>query len=223
MSEPWPATLVVSAPSGAGKTSLAEHLLANVANVQRTISCTTREPRNHEVDGVDYFFISTEQFEARVRDDEFLEWADVHGHRYGTLFAEIERIRAQGDDAIMVIDVQGAESVRQKLPESVTIFILPPSRRVLIERLDGRDGLGGGEGRAMRLRVAAHEIADYVKYDYLIVNDDFEFAAAELAVIVRAERCRRRRRQAEAERLLADFRAKTNDPDSDANKRTAGE
>lgn len=215
--------MVVSAPSGAGKTSLAEHLLANVAKVQRTISCTTREPRNHEVDGVDYFFVSTERFEARVRDDQFLEWADVHGHRYGTLFAEIERIRAHGDDAIMVIDVQGAESVRQKLPESVTIFILPPSRRVLIERLDGRDGLGGGEGRTLRLRVAAREIADYVKYDYLIVNDDFELAAAELAAIVRAERCRRLRQQVEAGRLLADFRAETNDPDSETNKRTAGE
>jgi len=216
-------SFVISAPSGAGKTSLAEHLLANVEKVQRTISCTTREPRNHEVDGVDYFFVSAAEFAARLQDGRFLESAEVHGHRYGTPFAEIDRIHSCGDDAIMVIDVQGAESVRRELPDSVTIFVLPPSRRALIERLDGRDGLGGGEGRALRLRVAAHEIADYVKYDYLIVNDDFEFAAAELAAIVRAERCRRRRRQAEAERLLADFRSEPNDPDSDANKRTAGD
>ncbi len=223
MSESRPASLVVSAPSGAGKTSLADHLLNNVSRVQRTISCTTREPRNHEVDGEHYFFVTAEKFDALVRDDKFLEWAEVHGHRYGTPSAEVDRIHASGDDAVMVIDVQGAESVRQALPESVTVFVLPPSRRALIERLDGRDGLGGGEGRELRLRVAADEIADYVKYDYVVVNDDFDIAAAELAAIVRAERCCRQRRQAEAERLLADFRAETSDPDCDANSRTAGD
>jgi len=223
LSEPGPASFVVSAPSGAGKTSLAEHLLANVTRVQRTISCTTRQPRNHEVDGTDYFFVSADEFDARVRDNKFLEWAEVHGHRYGTPSAEIDRIRANGDDAVMVIDVQGAESVREALPDAVTVFVLPPSRRALIERLDGRDGLGGGEGRELRLRVAAHEIADYVKYDYVVVNDDFDIAAAELVAIVRAERCCRQRRQAEAERLLADFRAETNGPDSDGNSRTAGD
>jgi len=164
LSESAPASFVVSAPSGAGKTSLAKDLLANVANMQRTISCTTRELRDHEVDGVDYFFVSEAEFDARMRDNEFLEWAEVHGQRYGTLFAEIDRIHATGDDAVLVIDVQGAESVRQALPESVTIFILPPSRRALVERLDGRDGLGGGEGRALRLRVAAHEIQRRLRY-----------------------------------------------------------
>ena len=220
MSEPGPASFVLSAPSGAGKTSLAEHLLLNVANVQRTISHTTREPRNHEVDGVDYSFVSEEEFDACARESRFLEWAEVHGSRYGTPSSEVDRIHAAGDDSVMVIDVQGAESMRRALPESVTIFILPPTRRALIERLDGRDGLGGGHGRALRLRVAAHEIADYVKYDYLVVNDDFDTAAAEVVAIVRAERCRRQRRQAEAERLLADFRAGTQDLDSDANRRT---
>jgi guanylate kinase len=136
LSESGRASFVLSAPSGAGKTSLAEHLLANVAMVQRTISCTTRAPRSHEVDGVDYFFLDPDEFEVRLRDKRFLEWADVHGHRYGTPSAEVDRIHANGDDAIMVIDVQGAESVRQKLPESITIFVLPPSRRALIERLD---------------------------------------------------------------------------------------
>jgi len=207
LSEPGPASFVVSAPSGAGKTSLADHLLAQVASLQRTISYTTRGPRQHEVDGVDYFFVGKDEFDARVQATEFLEWAEVHGHLYGTPSTEVSRIHANGDDAVMVIDVQGAEAVRRSLPESVTIFILPPSQRALIERLEGRDGLGGGEGRALRLRVAAHEIADYVKYDYLVVNDDFDIAAAELAAIVRAERCRRRRRQAVAERLLADFGA----------------
>lgn len=220
MSEPGPASFVISAPSGAGKTSLAEHLLANVVRIQRTISCTTREPRSHEVEGVDYFFVNSEDFDARVRGNEFLEWAEVHGHRYGTPSAEIERIHANGDDAVLVIDVQGAEAVRQALPESVTIFVLPPSRRALIDRLDGRDGLGGGEGRSLRLSVAAREIADYVKYDYVVVNDDFDIAAAELAAIVWAERCRRRRRQAIAERLLADFLAERADPDGDTNRRT---
>ncbi len=213
MSEPGPACFVISAPSGAGKTSLADHLLGNMAGVQRTISCTTRPPRNHEADGADYFFLSGDEFDQLLAQNRFLEWAEVHGHRYGTPRAEIDRIRANGDDVVMVIDVQGAESVRRAVPESVTIFVLPPSRRALIERLEGRDGLGGGEGRALRLSVAAHEIADYVKYDYVVVNDDFDIAAAELAAIVRAERCSRRRRQSEAERLLADFRAETGDPD----------
>jgi len=212
----------VSAPSGAGKTSLSEHLLANVSQIQRTISCTTRAPRNHEVDGVDYFFVTDAEFDTKVSGSEFLEWAEVHGHRYGTPSAEIERIHANGDDAVLVIDVQGAESVRRELPQSVTVFVLPPARQALIERLEGRDGLGGGEGRELRLRVAADEIAEYVKYDYVVVNDDFDFAAAELVAIVRAERCRRQRRQAEAERLLADFRAVTSGPDSNAN-RTAGD
>lgn len=223
MNEPAAGTFVVSAPSGAGKTSLAEDLLANLDGVQRTISWTTREPRNHEVHGVDYFFVSAKEFDARIQENEFLEWAEVHGHRYGTPSAEIARIHAAGDDAVMVIDVQGAEAVRRALPESITIFVLPPSRRALIERLDGRDGLGGGEGRALRLRVAAHEIGDYVKYDYLVVNDDFDIAAAELAAIIRAERCCRRRRQDVAERLLADFRAETTDPDGEATGRTEGD
>jgi guanylate kinase len=111
----------------------------------------------------------------------------------------------------MVIDVQGAASVRAASPDAVTIFVLPPSRSALIERLEGRDGLGGGEGRERRLRVAVHEIAEFVSYDYVIINDDFELAATELAAIVRAERCRRRRRHAEADQLLADFRAASAD------------
>ena len=200
-------SFVVSAPSGAGKTSLAEALLREMPSLQRTVSCTTRVPRNHESDGVDYFFVAADDFARRIEDDEFLEWAEVHGHRYGTPRAEIERIHSAGNDAVMVIDVQGADSVRRALDDCVTIFILPPSRRALIERLEGRDGLGGGEGRELRLSVAEHEIAEYVSYDYVVVNDDFDIAAAELAAIIRAERCRRQQQQQLVERLLADFRA----------------
>jgi len=207
LSNAQPASFVISAPSGAGKTSLAEALLREVGSVSRTISCTTRPPRDHETDGVDYFFVSPEAFEHKVAADGFLEWAEVHGHRYGTLRAEIDRIHTVGHDALMVIDVQGATSVRRAMPDAVTIFVLPPSRRALIERLEGRDGLGGGEGRARRLSVAEHEIADYVSYDYVVINDDFDIAAAELAAIVRTERCRCERRGADAETLLADFRA----------------
>lgn len=204
-------SFVISAPSGAGKTSLAEALLREVDGLQRTISCTTRPPRDHETDGVDYFFVEAAAFDGRVADDVFLEWAEVHEHLYGTPLSEIERIHAAGDDALMVIDVQGAASVRAALPNAATIFVLPPSRRALIERLEGRDGLGGGPGRARRLQAAEHEIADYVSYDYVVVNDDFELAAAELAAIVSAERCRCQRRSADAETLLADFRAEVAD------------
>ncbi|NKB87942.1 MAG: guanylate kinase [Acidobacteria bacterium] len=211
MNDAIPASFVVSAPSGAGKTSLADRLLAGVSNITRTISHTTRTPRSHETDGVDYFFVDRPAFEATVAADGFLEWATVHCHLYGTPRAEIERIQLGGNDALMVIDVQGAAAVRRMLPDAVTIFVLPPSRKALIERLDGRDGLGGGEGRAERLRVAEHEIAEYVSYDYVIINDDFELAVQELVAIVNAERCRQRRRQADAEQLLADFRAASAD------------
>lgn len=214
MSETARTCFVISAPSGAGKTSLADNLLGRTEQIERTISCTTRPPREGEVDGTDYFFVTPEQFEARIAAGEFLEWADVHGHRYGTLRAELARIHAADADAVMVIDVQGAAAVRRQLAEAVTVFVLPPSRRALVERLTGRDGLGGDPGRAQRLAIAAHEIAEYVGYDYLILNDVFERAAAELGAIVLAERCRRQRRSAEAEKILAAFRADAESPDS---------
>lgn len=209
-----PVCFVVSAPSGAGKTTLADALLERVEGISRTISCTTRRARADERDGRDYFFVDAEEFERRRTAGDFLEWAEVHGSLYGTLNSEVERIHATGSDAVLVIDVQGAESVRARIESAVTIFVLPPSRHELESRLVGRDGLTDSNRATIerRLGIAAHEIAHYVGYDYVVVNDDLESAAGELAAIVRAERCRRPRRAALAERISHSFQGDAESP-----------
>ncbi len=198
---------VISAPSGAGKTTLANTLLARADRLVRTISCTTRVARDNEHHGRDYFFVGAEEFEARRAAGNFLEWAQVHGYLYGTLHSEIERIHSAGADAVLVIDVQGAESVLRRMASAVTIFVLPPSRDELESRLVGRDGLNDANRSTIerRLGIAASEIAHYVGYDYVVVNDELDTAAAELEAIVRAERCRRTRRTSLAERISRSF------------------
>lgn len=198
---------VLSAPSGAGKTTLAEELLERVERLQRSISCTTRPPRPHEVDGEDYFFVEEGEFRRRREAGDFLEWAVVHGNLYGTLRSELRRIHDAGNDALLVIDVQGAESVRHALEEAVTIFVLPPSREVLQARLRRREGDAPERLEVIhkRLNVAAEEIARYAGYDYVIVNDDFGRSVGELECILQAERARCGRRRALAERILQSF------------------
>jgi guanylate kinase len=192
---------VLSAPSGAGKTTLARILLQRVELLTQTVSWTTREPRPGEVDGADYTFVESAAFEAHEKAGGFLESALVHGCHYGTPASEIERILGKGHDALLVIDVQGAESVRSELAAAVTIFVLPPSRPVLEERLAGRDGADPANRETIRRRlgVAAEEIAQFVRYDYVVINDDFDRAVGELEAIVRAERCRTGHRTVEAE------------------------
>ncbi len=207
MSEEVPACLVISAPSGAGKTTLAEGLLGCVDRLTRVITCTTRPPRPGEREGQDYFFVQPEEFDRRCAAAEFVEWAQVHGNRYGTPASEIERIHAMGHDAVLVIDVQGADAVRTARSDAVTVFVLPPSRQALAGRLSARDAKDEVARDAIdqRLSAARREIAQYVGYDYVVVNDDLETAVAELAAIVRAERCRGVRRAAVAERILTSF------------------
>lgn len=208
MSEDDCIAFVLSAPSGAGKTTLAAALLDRVDGLQRTISWTTREARPGEVDRVDYTFVTEEEFRRERRAGGFLESFEVHGNLYGTPRSEIERIRDTGDDALLVIDVQGAAAARHRLDDPVTIFVLPPSRAELEERLGGRDG-GDPAVEAevrQRLGVAVHEIEQFVRYDYVVINDVFEQAVQELEAVVLAERCRRQRRTRIAQEILESFR-----------------
>jgi len=199
---------VLSAPSGAGKTTLAHAVLQRIDGVTRTISWTTRGPRAGETDGVDYTFVTQQAFDEQVAAGGFLESALVHGYSYGTPASEVERIHGAGDAALMVIDVQGAESVRQRVREAVTIFVLPPSRGVLEQRLGARDGADPASDETIRRRlgVAAEEIAQFVRYDYVVINDDFDQAVRELEAILIAERSRRTRRAQTAEEILESFR-----------------
>jgi len=204
---------VLSAPSGTGKTTLAAELLRSVQGLTRTISCTTRSSRQGERDGVDYTFIDENQFQELRDAGEFLEWAWVHDNLYGTPRSEIERIRVTGADALMVIDVQGGEQVRERLDDAVMIFVLPPSPEALRLRLEGRDGTGSDVQATMnlRLRNATEEISHFVGYDYLVINDSLAETVEELQAIVLAERCRRSRRHGVGQEILDSFRASLRD------------
>ena len=184
---------VISAPSGSGKTSLSEALCAGMDHVVRSVSCTTRAPRDDEKDGVDYHFVSAQQFDGRVAAGEFLEWACVHRQRYGTLRRPVEETTTRGEDVLLVIDVQGAEQLRANGVEAVHVFVLPPTWEALEERLTGRErGVPAARSAAagQRLAVARRETAQYSVYDYVIINDCFGDALAALKAIVLAERHR---------------------------------
>ncbi len=180
---------IVSAPSGAGKTSLVRALCERLEDVVMAVSHTTRAPRPGEVDGVDYHFVSRERFEHMVRAGEFLEHAEVFGNFYGTSRRAVEAELAAGRDVILEIDWQGARQVREQMPEALSIFILPPSRAALEERLTGRgqDSREVIEGRMAR---AMAEMRHYDEYDYLVINDDFAVALEDLVTIFRAGRLR---------------------------------
>ena len=185
--------LIVSSPSGAGKTSLSRRLVADHADLELSVSATTRPPRPGEEHGREYFFVSPEQFEDMVARDEFLEWAHVHGNRYGTPRAPVVAALEAGKDVLFDIDWQGAEQIAGKLPtDAVRVFILPPSMRELARRLHARaqDSQKVIEGRLER---AYGEIAQWRAYDYVIVNVDYDHAYADLAHIYHAERLKRDR------------------------------
>ncbi len=197
---------VVSAPSGAGKTSLLKALLARDDSLGLSVSHTTRAARPGERDGVDYHFVPMEEFQ-RMRDaDAFLEWAQVFDNAYGTAEASVRAQLDLGRDLILEIDWQGARQVRARLPRAISIFIVPPSVEALRQRLSGR-GQDSGEVIERRMRDARSDITHYDEYDYLIVNDVFDDALNDLASVVRAERLRRAvhlpRLPAPLQRLLA--------------------
>ena len=197
---------VVSSPSGGGKGTLIHRVLNSVPGVSYSVSYTTRAPRNAEVDGVDYVFVSTEKFEELVAAGEFLEWARVHSSFYGTCRERVSKERTAGSDIILEVDVQGAASVKRLLPDSVSIFILPPSFEVLRQRLQAR-GTDSPMELELRLRNAPVELRQYVDFDYVIINDELGRAAAQLASIIYAERARRERQEQEITRVAATFPA----------------
>lgn len=194
---------VLTAPSGAGKTTLVRRLLQSVGGLRFSVSWTTRAQRPGEVDGIDYRFVEEGPFRAMAGRGDFLEWAEVHGRFYGTLRADVEGILAEGCDALLDVDVQGAEAVRRALPEALSAFLLPPDFGELRRRLEQR-GTAPAE-IARRLRVARGEVERARGFDYLVVNDRLEDALELLEAIVLAERSRRARRWAVWEAVAATF------------------
>ncbi len=187
--------LVLSSPSGAGKTTLARRLIETDANIAISVSVTTRKPRPGEVDGRDYFFIDEARFAAMRDGGELLEWARVFDNFYGTPRAPIEDAITEGRDVLFDIDWQGAQQLQEQLPQDlVRVFILPPSAKVLAERLSSR-GQDSAEVVARRMASASDQLSHWPEYDYVIVNRELEESSASLSAILAAERLRRERQQ----------------------------
>ncbi|MGH9140794.1 MAG: guanylate kinase [Vicinamibacterales bacterium] len=195
---------IVSAPSGAGKTTLVERLVEQLRHLRMSRSYTSRAARQGEIDGVDYNFVSRERFEAMAADGAFLEWADVFGNLYGTCAADTEAMLAAGDDVVLVIDVQGARKVRERRLETRTVFVMPPSFSVLEQRLRGRSK-DSEAAIQRRLQVARAEVAAFAEYDFVVINDELSAAVDRLRGIVVAERARLERMQLEAETIVRTF------------------
>jgi guanylate kinase len=195
--------LILSSPSGAGKTTLTRMLLEDAPQLRFSVSHTTRAPRAKEVDGRDYHFVDRDGFLELVAQGAFLEWAEVHGNLYGTSTAEVHRARAVEGCTGMIFDIdyQGARQIRSKIPDVVSVFILPPSMQELERRLRGRAS-ETEETLRRRYAVAEREIEHYALFDYVIVNDDLQRAFDELRSITVAERARKQRRAPRAEALL---------------------
>ena len=195
---------VVSAPSGTGKTTVVERLAQVVPSLSLSRSYTSRAKRVGETDGVDYNFITRQRFEDMIAEGAFLEWADVFGNLYGTCAADAERELASGRDVVLVIDVQGARQVRACC-ETVGIFVLPPSFEVLERRLRGRSKDAEADIQR-RLSTARAEVAAYVEYDYVVVNDELDRCVDRLRSIIMAERARLRSARPMAEEIVKTFR-----------------
>lgn len=195
---------IVSAPSGAGKTSLLRSLAEELNNFAISVSTTTRPMREGEIDGVHYHFASREQFQASIAAGEFLEHAEVFGNYYGTSIKTVDKALSEGTDLVLEIDWQGAQQIRERLPDSVGIFILPPSRDTLQSRLDGR-GQDDADVIAERMSQAISEISHYDEYDYVVINDDFDTAKEELRAIITASRLTLAKQQLRHQNLIDDL------------------
>ncbi|MGH7500016.1 MAG: guanylate kinase [Gemmatimonadales bacterium] len=184
-----PLLLVLSSPSGGGKTSIARRLLEDRNDLGYSVSATTRPMRERERNGIDYHFLTREQFVGRRDAGEFLEWATYGGHFYGTLRAEVERILAEGKNAVLDIEIEGARQIRASFPNSLHVFVLPPSAGVLVKRLVGRNTEAAAAVRE-RIARAADELAAISDYDYALVNDNLAHAVAQVTAILDAEALR---------------------------------
>ena len=206
--------IVLSAPSGAGKTTIARALVGASDDVVFSISATTRPARVEEVDGVDYHFLSEADFRAMIEADEFVEWAEVHGHLYGTSREAVQAALDEGRFLILDVDVQGAMQMRERVPDVVLVFVLPPTADALVERLTER-GTEGEDSVARRIENARHELEQASQFDYVVVNEDLEQAIDEVRSIVSAEGRRRdraidlstaiRQLQDQIDRILAEY------------------
>lgn len=199
-----PRIFIVSGPSGSGKSTLVETLLKEVPGTMFSVSYTTRRPRSNEEEGREYHFVSREEFEKMVTRSEFLEWANVYGHFYGTHQRYVALAEQQGKDLVLDIDVQGARQVKQRIPEAIAIFLVPPSRPELERRIRSR-GLDAEEAIRRRLEQARVEIENCRDYDYIVINEDLERAKAEVRSIAEAERCRAATRDGRLQFILESF------------------
>lgn len=206
---------ILSAPSGAGKTTLIQSLLnggfARFGGIEFSVSHTTRTPRSGETDGIDYHFIDHATFLDMITADRFLEWAQVHDNYYGTSRDEVMPRLERGVDVLLDIDVQGAEQVLARMPEAHSIFVMPPSFAALEQRLQGR-GLDDGERIARRLAVSVSEVERYERYGYVIINDDASRASEALAAIILEKRHRRERMLGRIQEILKDFQDRGTTP-----------
>ena len=195
---------IVSAPSGTGKTTLAERLVQIVPRLHMSRSYTSRSARAGEHDGVDYNFITRDRFLAMIAEGAFLEWADVFGNYYGTCATDIDALLARGDDVVLVIDVQGARQVRNRGLENVGVFVLPPSAPVLEQRLRGRSK-DTEEQIGRRLDKAFEEVNEFEQYKYIVVNDELDAAVGRLRSIILAERARVKAMRGDAQAIIRTF------------------
>jgi guanylate kinase len=184
--------IIVSAPSGAGKSSICQRLLTACPEIKFSVSYTSREPRPGEVDGKDYYFISRDEFQGRIDQNEFVEWVENYGHMYGTSIKFMEDYSQKGKDLLLDIEPRGAKKVKQKFKKGIFVFVLPPSRGELLKRMEKR-GHDTDEAIKTRFAQAESELKEISWYDYVIFNEDLETAASQLIAIYVAEKCKRSR------------------------------